>query len=237
MRSRLDYCQEALGRAIEEQLEEQDEFNLIAFSSGVTPWKKKLVEASDSNKKAARKWLKALRHDGETNIHDTLELAFTLKGVDTIYFLTDGTPTVGKVTVNDTILTQLQACAPRDVQELLPHLQTRGEEHARDAEKKLHARADAEAKAMRHILETQKTHIAATAAKYENLDPKQLRLKFGDNDEELRQLDSNRRYWTKRLAVIDKDLESEPARIREVYQVKATRIEPVGLVYLWPVTG
>ena len=28
-----------------------------------------------------------------------------------------------------------------------------------------------------------------------------------------------------------------PDRIRELYDVKATRIEPVGLVYLWPVTG
>ena len=29
----------------------------------------------------------------------------------------------------------------------------------------------------------------------------------------------------------------EPERIREFYEVKATRIEPVGLVYLWPVTS
>ena len=32
-------------------------------------------------------------------------------------------------------------------------------------------------------------------------------------------------------------IDIEPERIREIYQVKAKRIEPVGLVYLWPVTG
>jgi len=32
-------------------------------------------------------------------------------------------------------------------------------------------------------------------------------------------------------------LQTEPDRIRELYKVKARRIEPVGLVYLWPVTG
>ncbi len=30
---------------------------------------------------------------------------------------------------------------------------------------------------------------------------------------------------------------TEPERIRALYEVKAQRIEPVGLVYLWPVSG
>jgi hypothetical protein len=40
----------------------------------------------------------------------------------------------------------------------------------------------------------------------------------------------------RRLKAIDAELTSEPARVREVYRV-ARRVEPVGLVYLWPVTG
>ena len=64
--------------------------------------------------------------------------------------------------ITEIVRQQLQAAAPRDVQELLPHLQTRGEEYAADAEKKLPERGEAEAKAMREILETQKKHIAAT---------------------------------------------------------------------------
>ena len=139
--------------------------------------------------------------------------------------------------VSPTVLKQLQAVAPRDVQELLPHLTTRGEEYAHDAEKKLRDRAEAEAKAMREILETQQKHIADTVAKHEKYDARQLKLDFGENEDELRQLDANKRYWSKRLASIEKELMTEPQRIREVYLVKAKRIEPVGLVYLWPVTG
>jgi hypothetical protein len=135
------------------------------------------------------------------------------------------------------ILGQLQNSAGRDMQELLPFLQSRGEEYAKDAERKLSERGAAEAKAMREILETQKKHIADTAAKLEGYDARQLKLDFGDREDEFRQLESNRRYWTKRLTTIEHELKSEPDRIRELYKVKARRIEPVGMVYLWPVTG
>ena len=37
--------------------------------------------------------------------------------------------------------------------------------------------------------------------------------------------------------MIEGELKSEPDRIRELYDVKARRIEPVGVIYLWPVTG
>lgn len=138
--------------------------------------------------------------------------------------------------VSEVTLKQLQVVAPQDVQELLPHLTTRGEEYARDAEKKLHDRAEAEAKAMREILETQKKHIADTIAKHDKVDPRQMQFEFRDDDER-RQLEANRRYWGKRLTMLDHELDTEPERIRELYRVKAKRIEPVGLVYLWPVTG
>jgi len=140
--------------------------------------------------------------------------------------------------ITETVQKQLQACAPRDVQELLPHLQRRGEEYAADALKKLRERADAEAKAMREILQTQQKHIAETAAKYEKGDPRERYLPgFPETEDERRQLEANKRHWVKRLASIDEELKTEPDRIREVYEVKATRIEPVGLVYLWPVSG
>jgi SNF2 family DNA or RNA helicase len=138
--------------------------------------------------------------------------------------------------VSEVTLKQLQAVAPRDVQELLPHLTTRGEEYARDAEKKLQDRAEAEAKAMRVILETQQKHITDTIAKHDKVDARQRQFDFQEEDER-RQLESNRRYWDKRLTMLEQELQTEPERIRDVYQVKAKRIEPVGLVYLWPVTG
>ena len=55
--------------------------------------------------------------------------------------------------------------------------------------------------------------------------------------DEIRQLRDYRNYWDIRLAEIPREMETEPARIRATYEVRATRIEPLGLVYLWPVTG
>jgi hypothetical protein len=87
---------------------------------------------------------------------------------------------------------------------------------------------------MRQILETQKNHISQTAAKYEREQPGFL---FSELEDERRQLEDNKRHWAKRLSLLEQELESEPTRIREIYQVKAQRIEPIGLAYLWPITG
>ena len=102
---------------------------------------------------------------------------------------------------------------------------------------KLAARGEAEAAAMREILESQRKHIESEAKRVEKLDPKQRLLDFGDDADEIAQLKANQRYWTKRLGEIREELKTEPDRVRDVYAVKARRIEPVGLVYLWPVTN
>ncbi|HET9741886.1 MAG TPA: DISARM system SNF2-like helicase DrmD [Terriglobales bacterium] len=133
-------------------------------------------------------------------------------------------------TIPEAVLRQLQQAAPNDVRELLPHLQSRAVEFAADAEKKLKGRAEAEAKAMREILELQKKHLEAKVAQHQH---DQLKL---FNDEERRQLDSDRRYWDKRLISIDEEVKTEPDRISRLYDVKARRVEPVGLVYLWPLS-
>jgi SNF2 family DNA or RNA helicase len=135
----------------------------------------------------------------------------------------------------EAIVRQLQASAPKDVEQLLPHLQTRGEEYGRDAKERLLKRGELEAKAMLEILQTQKKHLEDTVARHQK---PELQLRFQEfNEEERRQLEANQRYWGKRLAALENELRTEPDRIRGVYQVCAQRIEPVGLVYLWPVTG
>ena len=89
---------------------------------------------------------------------------------------------------------------------------------------------------MRSILETQRKHIFESVKKYEKINPNQLRFDFADREDELQQLESNKRYWSKRLDVLEEELKTEPDRVRALYTVQAQRIEPVGLVYLWPVT-
>jgi len=134
-------------------------------------------------------------------------------------------------TVPGEIVRQLQASAARDMDELLPQLEKRAEEHAAEAVTALGKRAQAESTAMKEILETQKKHIDQTVEKYGT----DSQMTFGFREDELRQLDANRKYWQKRLTELRHELETEPQRIRGQYQVLARRIEPVGLVYLWPV--
>jgi hypothetical protein len=133
--------------------------------------------------------------------------------------------------VPDVVVRQLQQAAPRDVQELLPELERRAEEYAVIAAAQLEKRADFEAKAMQSILETQQKHLEETIRGHEY--KKQYEL-FAE--EERRQVESNRRYWGDRLVALREELKTEPGRIRSIYKVSARRIEPVGLVYLWPVT-
>jgi superfamily II DNA or RNA helicase len=135
-------------------------------------------------------------------------------------------------TVSDVMQGRLREAAARDVEELLPHLKTQGRELAEGAKMLLARRADREAQDMREILELQKKRVTETAERFR--DPQRM-LNFASDEQ--RQLESNKRHWEKRLAAIDRELATEPERIRAVYDVKAQRIEPVGLVYLWPVTG
>ncbi|MDA8118304.1 MAG: DISARM system SNF2-like helicase DrmD, partial [Actinomycetota bacterium] len=125
----------------------------------------------------------------------------------------------------------LEAAVAQDIAELLPRMEEKGRGLAKDAEAKLHERGTREALAMHEILAAQQRRVQATIDKNWEA-PLQ-----GLEADEIRQYEANRRHWTRRIEAIDRELQSEPARIRDTYQIKATRIDPVGLVYLWPVTG
>ncbi|MBL8214712.1 MAG: DEAD/DEAH box helicase [Bryobacterales bacterium] len=149
----------------------------------------------------------------------------------TLELLDDALLRSGQEAVPEKVAEQLRAAAPTDLHQLLPYLEARANEYSDDAIAKLKVRAEAESKAMREILETQKKHIEATVAHHDRGGAQLLLI---EDMEEKRQLEDNRRYWGKRLTSLERELESEPARIRSVYEVKARRVEPVGLVYLWP---
>lgn len=97
--SRLDFVRQELANAIEKQLGAKALFNIVVFSSRVQVWKRKMVRASSANKTAALRFLKKLQPTDRTNIFGALSAAFQIKGADTIYFLTDGTPTEGDLLV------------------------------------------------------------------------------------------------------------------------------------------
>lgn len=129
-------------------------------------------------------------------------------------------------------LEMLQKQSAQDLQDLLVPLKERAAEIAKDAEKMLLQRGQAEADSMREILTRQQARIRETAGKFAS--GTLLGLEVTD---ELRQLKADQEHWHKRLREIDQELLTEPQRIQQHYDVKVWRIEPVGLAYLWPVTG
>jgi superfamily II DNA or RNA helicase len=134
---------------------------------------------------------------------------------------------------------QLMESSADDVRQLQPLLNARGLELQRVATEKLQQRASEEAAAMTGILRTQRGHIMAEIRKHteQDSDTRQQRFEFIEDEAELRQLEANKRYWSKRLEMLDEELKTEPRRIKELYEIKATRLEPIGVIYLWPATG
>jgi superfamily II DNA or RNA helicase len=154
--------------------------------------------------------------------------------VKTLDLLDQSLTRAGGQSPSKTIQDRLLASAPRDIQELLPQLEPRANEVAALAVDRLRKRGEREAKDLRETLEAQRQRVREELEKHEGAFT-QLTLDYDEGEK--RQLDTNMRSWRARLAQFDHDLEREPARIRAFYEVQATRIEPVGLVYLWPETN
>lgn len=134
----------------------------------------------------------------------------------------------------ETIQRKLLDAAHRDIEELLPALTPRAAELAAIATDKLRKRGEREEKDFRETLERQLERVREELAKHEKTF-QQLTLGYDDDDR--RQLEANMSAWRRRLEQFTGDLRVEPQRIREFYEVRATRVEPVGLVYLWPETN
>ena len=134
----------------------------------------------------------------------------------------------------DTIHRRLLDTAARDIEDLLPQLEERAEAVARSAADRLRERGEHEERQLRETLEGQRGRVETELRKQE-AGGVQLALEFSEDERRQRQADIT--SWRTRLAQFDRDLETEPARIREFYEVRASRVEPIGLVYLWPDTG
>jgi superfamily II DNA or RNA helicase len=152
----------------------------------------------------------------------------------TLSLLEDAMRPAAGLSVPDAIRSKLLAAMPRDIEELLVHLEARGQEHRADAEALLRKRAVAESDAIRTVLVDQKARIRKELATDD--DPQKT---FGGdfNDDEKRQRDLDRRAWQRFLDRVDDDIAREPERIVDFYRVASFRTEPVGVAYLWPVTN
>ncbi len=121
--------------------------------------------------------------------------------------------------------------ARKDAEDLAPELSRRAETARAEAEAALAARGREESASLRALLLAQRDRIRAAE---QELDAAQLEL---FEDEERKQLRLDRACRADRLRELEGEIEKEPRRVEKAYQVAASRLDPVGLLYLWPVTG
>jgi len=129
------------------------------------------------------------------------------------------------------IVDRLKAHTARDVEDLLTHLKRRATELTDRAKRKLEQRGEREAAEMKTLLEEQRDRILKQVKQYET---QQLSL---FNADEMRQINADRQHWEKRVGELETEILGEPERIQQTYHVKAERIEPVGIIYLYPVSN
>lgn len=84
------------------------QFNIIPFESSYTPWRPALVQMDDEVRLQAIEFVTQLNPRGMTNVYDTLVSALEDIEVNTIYFLSDGAPTMGKITEPQGILDRIR---------------------------------------------------------------------------------------------------------------------------------
>ena len=138
--------------------------------------------------------------------------------------------------VHKEIQQKLLVSVSRDVADLSVQLEKRADVVEERAARKLKERGEREAKELKALLESQRNRIRLQQREVE--EDRQQRFAFAG--EEARQLAADQRAWKQRLTDLETEVRvsfDEPKRVEDSYAVRARRVEPVGLVYLWPVSG
>lgn len=128
------------------------------------------------------------------------------------------------------VVQRLLSNAQRDISELRPTLEQRAEAASGKAKADLAGIAKQEAASLEGLLIAQRDALRKAEALP---DSEQLEFDLTEAAEK-RQRDADRRRWARRLESIKTELRTEPARVAASYEVRASRLEPVGIVYLWP---
>ena len=158
--------------------------------------------------------------------------------------------------VAETIRDELLACCPRDVDALKIHLEKKAAGLEAKVRKELAAAGEKEAEGTRALLEAQARDIDKTLAHWDEKEnvarakAEASRAKLGptlfdtardsatlQDERARRERASDKRAMEKRKADIPREILEEPDRIRRRYTVQTVRLEPVGIVYLWPEMG
>jgi hypothetical protein len=133
--------------------------------------------------------------------------------------------------VNETVAERLRKAAPGDFAALWPYVGAEADRREGEVREKLAARGQAEGESLKQILRDQRALIQRTL---ESREEAQLELDFDPREREQRERDLV--HMRRRLEQIDHEIVVEPKRLAAAYEVTLRRLEPIGLVYLWPGT-
>lgn len=106
-RTRLAEAKNQLVRVVE-ALPDKTMFNVVVYETNVAPMWDELRKCSAENRKEAIEKAEKIALGGGTNIFDALERALADPKVDTIYLLTDGQPSAGRIVDPEQILDEVQ---------------------------------------------------------------------------------------------------------------------------------
>lgn len=113
---KLEQARKALQFCVE-NLNDNDRFEIVRFSTEVEPLFDRLVTASSQNRDQAEQFIKSLKPMGGTAIDDALKKALDLKSEKdrpfVVIFLTDGRPTIGETDENRILAAVKRADAGR----------------------------------------------------------------------------------------------------------------------------
>jgi hypothetical protein len=129
-------------------------------------------------------------------------------------------------------LARIQPHLEQDIRDLLPALNERVSKRLSQVQADLARVGESEARSLKGLLEAQRSRLVKAAS-----EPDAVQLQLDLDPEGRREREADRRFWGDRLMKLDRELIDEPDRLRRSYDVRAHRIEPVGLVYLWPTIG
>ncbi|MDF1799404.1 MAG: VWA domain-containing protein [Planctomycetota bacterium] len=82
---------------------DEDLFNIVFFDTDVSPFTDELIEMTAKARAAALKYVSKQVPGGGTAVYDALDAAFDDERVDTIFLLTDGAPSAGRIVDPDRI--------------------------------------------------------------------------------------------------------------------------------------
>ena len=116
---------------------------------------------------------------------------------------------------------------------LIDELSSRAAARRGEVEANLLKRGEEEASSLLRLLQDRHARLSKKAAEPEDM---QMSLP-GIVESEAAQRRADRRHWATRLQSLEIEIAGEPDRVRDGYRVRAARLEPVGLVYLWPETN